>query len=182
MFERYTLHCSATKIVWYLGQVMQFFYFHFFKRAVKGKLLRSCSVDESCTWGLRGWSNVMILGIWKSTMHLATVLQWMEHMWCIKKKKARATAQQWEEMAGRGDIQNENTLAKILVLECTWREDMCVCVWMTHGTRKSSHTQQRTNILCVAALQAMLSFFMLWFSSEETLLQRQLLELLWLHE
>lgn len=34
------------------------------------------------------------------------------------RKKARATVQQWEEMAGRGDIESENTLAEILASEC----------------------------------------------------------------
>lgn len=57
-----------------------FFYLYFFK-TVKGKLLRSCSIDKSYTWGRRGWSNVMTL-----KGYHALRLQWIEHMRCIKKK------------------------------------------------------------------------------------------------
>lgn len=39
-----------------------FFSFHFFKIAVKGKLLRSCSIDKSRTRGLKGWFDAMSLG------------------------------------------------------------------------------------------------------------------------
>lgn len=54
------------------------------------------------------------------------------------RKKARATVELWEEMAGRGDIKSENTLAEILAFKLTWsKDDTCVCLEDKYGTRKS---------------------------------------------
>ena len=54
----------------------------------------------------------------------------------LEKAKASAQQQQREEMADRGDIQNENTLAEILRLGTYMRRGhVCVCVWVTDMAR-----------------------------------------------
>lgn len=84
--------CSETKIVGYLGQVMSrssvsIFFPLPLPRLVKGKLLRRCSIDKSCTRGLRGWSDEMNLVLWKSSVHLGySAPVDALYMRCIKKK------------------------------------------------------------------------------------------------